>query len=64
MMTYDLGEYYAIIADESQKNLKLFKKKFKKFTKIKNYFSYNSKENKDLLKGEKLKNYLRKHSII
>ena len=64
MMTYDLGKYYAIIADESKKNLKFFKKKFKKFKKIKNNFSYNSKDNKDLLKGETLRKYLKKYSII
>lgn len=64
MMTYDLGKYYAIIADESKENLKFFKKKFKKFKKIKNSFSYNSKDNKDLLKGETLRKYLKKYSII
>ena len=63
-MTYDLGNYYAIISDENKNLLKQYKKKFKIFKKVKKNFCYNSKDNKNFLTGNTLSNYLKKHSII
>ncbi len=63
-MTYDLGNYYAIIADDGLKNIKNFKRKFKTFKRIKETFSYNSKNNQNFLRGGKLKKYLKKHAVI
>ena len=38
MMTYDLGKYYAIIADESKENLKFFKKNLRSLKRLKIVF--------------------------
>ncbi len=62
--TYDLGKYYAILDNLSEKDLQKFRKKFPKFEKLKNNFSYNSRDNNDFLEGEKLTTYLKKNSII
>ena len=63
-MTYDIGNYYAIISDVNKNLLKQYKKKFKIFKKVKKNFCYNSKDNKGFLTGNALSNYLKKHSII
>lgn len=62
--TYDLGDYYAILSNISEKELNKYKKKFPKLKKIKNNFSYNSKDNSEFLEGKKLEEYLKKNSII
>ena len=62
--TYDLGDYYAILSNISEKELNRFKKKFPKLKKLKNNFSYNSKDNSEFLEGKKLEEYLKKNSII
>ena len=38
MMTYDLGKYYAIIADESKENLKFFLKNLRSLKRLKIVF--------------------------
>ncbi len=62
--TYNIGKYYVIISDNNLKTLKRFKRKFRTFQKVKENFSYNSKDNNDFLRGNILKKYLRKNSII
>ena len=63
-LTYNIGKYYVIVSENSQKNLKKYKNKYKIFKKVRENFYYNSKNNDDFLKGNSLINYLKKNSII
>ena len=49
-LTYNIGKYYVIISENSQKNLKKYKNKYKIFKKVRENFYYNSKNNDDFLK--------------
>lgn len=62
--TYDIGGNLLILPDNDPKRIKLYKKKFKFFKKVKANFNYNSKENDNFLNLDDLKkiisNYLNK----
>jgi UDP-N-acetylglucosamine 4,6-dehydratase/5-epimerase len=62
--TYNIGKYYVILPDVNLKTISNFKKKFKIFKKVKENFYYNSRDNNDFIRGEILKKYLKKNSII
>lgn len=62
--TYNIGKYYVILPDVTLKTISNFKKKFKIFKKVKENFYYNSRDNNDFIRGEILKKYLKKNSII
>ena len=62
--TYDIGKYFLILSENDRKILSKFKKKFKRFKKIKNLGSYNSKDNFEFLTGNDLKDYLKKNQVI
>ena len=53
--TFDIGLYYLILPSKNKEIINKFKKKFKKFKKVSNDFSYNSLNNKDRLDVRKLK---------
>ena len=62
--TYNIGKYYVIISSSDAKSIKNYKSKYKVFKKVNENFYYNSKDNKDFLKGSSLVKYLKKNSII
>ncbi len=56
--TFDIGKYYLILPARSNNVISRFKKKFKKFKKVKNDFSYNSLNNNQKLSISDLKKIL------
>ena len=58
--TYNIGKYYVIISSSDAKSIKNYKSKYKVFKKVNENFYYNSKDNKDFLKGSSLVKYLKK----
>jgi len=61
--TYDIGKYYFILPDNDAKKIKLYKKKFKKMIKVPENFSYNSKDNKNYLNIEKIKEMIKDYQL-
>ena len=58
-LTYNIGKYYVIISSSDAKSIKNYKSKYK-ILKVNENFHYNSKDNKDFLKGSSLVKYLKK----
>ena len=59
--TYDVGKYFMILPDSTKSRCNLYKKKFKKFKKVEENFSYNSKENKNFLDSKKIKQMIKSY---
>jgi UDP-N-acetylglucosamine 4,6-dehydratase len=59
--TYDVGKYFMILPDNMKSRCNLYKKKFKKFKKVEENYSYNSKDNKDFLNSEKIKQMIKSY---
>lgn len=62
--TYDIGKYFLILSENDKRILNKFRKKFKRFQKLKNLGSYNSKNNLEFLSGNDLKDYLKKNQVL
>ena len=58
--TIDIGKYYAILSNNSEKVFKYYKKKFKA-KKVKFNFSYNSFTNKKFLSVEQIRKLIKSH---
>ena len=58
--TYDIGNNYLILPDNSNKRVNSLKKQFNKVKKVSEGFSYNSKDNKQYLSKEKIKKLINK----
>ena len=61
--TYDIGDYYAILPSKPSFREKDFVSKFNA-TKVKEGFSYNSKENASFETVENLRNLIKRHVNI
>ena len=59
--TYDIGKYFLILPDNMSERCNLYKKKFKKFKKVEENFSYNSKNNKQFLNIEEIKKMIKNY---
>ena len=59
--TYDAGKYFLILPDSTKSRCNLYKKKFKKFKKVEENFSYNSKDNKNFLDSKKIKQMIKSY---
>ena len=59
--TYDIGKYFMILPDNTSERCNLYKKKFKKFKKVEENFSYNSKNNKQFLNAEEIKQMIKNY---
>ena len=59
--TYDIGKYFMILPDNTKKRCDLYKKKFKTFKKVEENFNYNSKNNKQFLNTEEIKQMIKNY---
>jgi len=59
--TYDIGNYFLILPDSTKKRCDLYRKKFKIFKKVTENFSYNSKDNKQFLNTEEIKQMIKNY---
>ena len=59
--TYDIGKYFLILPDNTKKRCDLYKKKFKTFKKVEENFNYNSKNNKQFLNTEEIKQMIKNY---
>ena len=63
LSTYEIGKYFFILTDNSQKNIRKFTKKFPTLKKVKKSFSYNSGNNNEFLSIFQLRKMIKNENL-